>query len=168
VSGWRLRGTAVAGTVAVIVALLLAGSARGLALLAYVLFLGALALMALVAKLRVASPLAPRFDELVARPAREERPIGQLVKMQRLVNAAGWDQSALHHRLRPVLQEVLAARLSRQHGVDLEREPARARSVVGEGPLWELVRPDRRVPEDRGRGLSRRELEALLDELERV
>jgi hypothetical protein len=168
-SGWRIAALVVASTVGVVVALLFAGSAHGLTLLAYVLFLGALAVTVLVAQLAALLPVAPPFEQLLARAPRSEAPVEQLETMQKIVTAAGWNQAELHYRLRPVVREVLAARLSRRHGIDPDREPERARAVVGDGRVWELARPDRDPPEDRyQRGWSRRDLEELLDELESV
>jgi hypothetical protein len=168
-SGWRIAALVVAATVGVVLALLLAGSAHGLALLAYVLFLGGLAPTVLVAHLGALLPVAPPFEQLLARAPKPERPVEQLETMQRIVSAAGWNQAELHYRLRPVVREVLAARLSRRHGIEPDREPERARALVGDGRVWELARPDREPPEDRyQRGWSRRDLEELLDELESV
>jgi hypothetical protein len=55
----------------------------------------------------------------------------------------------------------------RKHGVVLEREPARARTLVGER-LWELIQPDRPAPPERARGLRPEELRELVAELEEL
>lgn len=166
---WRLGVAVVTGTVGVVIALLLAGSSHGLALPAYVLFLGALALAALSGRLRSALRKAPRFEELLARERRPGKPIGQLETIVRTLSGAEWIQAELHYRLRPLVREIAAARLSRRYGVDLDRQPERARALIGEGRVWELVRPEREPPEERhARGWSRAELEGLVDELERV
>ena len=54
----------------------------------------------------------------------------------------------LHMRLRPILREIAAHRLSMRFGVDLDREPERARELIGV-EAWELVRPERPPPSDR-------------------
>jgi hypothetical protein len=54
----------------------------------------------------------------------------------------------LHTRLRPVLREIADHRLSMRFGVDLRREPERARELIG-AEAWELVRPERPPPSDR-------------------
>ena len=74
----------------------------------------------------------------------------------------------LHHRLRPIVREIAAARLAR-HGVSLDRQPVRARALLG-AQAWELVRPDREAPVGRsGRGgCSREELRAIVDALEAI
>ena len=46
--------------------------------------------------------------------------------------------------LRPIVREIAAARLAR-HGVSLDRQPERARALLG-AQTWELVRPDREAP----------------------
>ena len=166
---WRLGGALIAGTVGVAVGLVLAGSSHGLALLAYVLFLGALALAALASRLRAALPEAPPFEGQLDREPRAGEPIGQLETIARTLSGAEWIQAELHYRLRPLVREIAAARLSRRYGVDLDRQPERARALIGEGRAWELVRPEREPPEERqARGWSRSELEKLVDELERV
>jgi hypothetical protein len=166
---WRVGVAAVAGTVGVVLALVLAGSSHGLALLAYVLFLGALALAALAGRLRAALPEAPRFEALLVRETRMDEPIGQLETILRTLSGAEWIQTELHYRLRPLVREITAARLSRQYGVDLDRQPEQARALIGEGRVWELVRPEREPPEERhAHGWSRAELEELVDQLERV
>lgn len=168
----RVVGWALAATVAVVVALLLAGSSRGLALLAYVLFLGALALLVLSRALRAALPAAPAFDRLHVRPARAQPGIAQLEGFARTLSAAGWSEADVHHRLRPPVREIVAARLSRRHGVDLYRDPERAHGLLGDGRAWELVRPDRERPAGGswrgGGGWSPKELDELLDELEAI
>jgi hypothetical protein len=168
-SGWRLAATAALATVGVVLALLLAGSSHGLALLAYVLFLGALALAALVGRLKAELPVAARFERLLAREPPAVAPVAQFETISRTLSVAGSNQVELHHRLRPLVREIALARLSRGHGVALEHEPERAREIVGDGRVWELVRPDREPPDDRlARGWSRRELAELLDELEAI
>ena len=168
-SGWRLAATAVVATAGVVLALLLAGSSHGLALLAYVLFLGTIALVLLVGRLQVALPVAEQFERLLAREPQAAAPVAQFETISRTLSAAGWNQNELHYRLRPLVREIALARLSRGHGIDLEREPERVRSLIGEGRVWELARPDREPPEDRrGRGWSRPELAELLEELEAI
>ncbi|MGH3198542.1 MAG: hypothetical protein ACRDNT_22085 [Streptosporangiaceae bacterium] len=161
--------TVLAATAGVVMALLLAGWSNGLALLAYVLFLGAVALVVLIGQLRGALPQAPRFERLLAAPPRRAEPVGQLETIRRVLAAAGWSQAELYYRLAPMIREIAAARLSRRHGVDLDRQPERARALIGAGRVWELVRPGReRADNWRTGGWSRQELEELLDELEGI
>lgn len=165
---WRLLAALVAGTVGVVLALLLAGSTHRVALAAYVLFLGALGLLVVLRRLRSALP-ETRPLEAPAPAAGPAEPVGQLEQIVRTVSGAEWMQAELHYRLRPLVREVASARLSRRYGVDLDGQPERARALIGEGRLWELVRPGRTAPEDRhARGWSREELEDLVGALERL
>ncbi len=101
------------------------------------------------------------------RVAQTSRPT-QLVTLERLVGAAESSAVHAHAYLRPVLVEIASARLA-AHGQTLERMPeARGQALLGAG-LWEIVRPSRPFPEDRhGPGVSRDELMAMLDALERL
>ncbi|MDP9444660.1 MAG: hypothetical protein M3P83_10080 [Actinomycetota bacterium] len=70
--------------------------------------------------------------------------------------------------MRRRLQRIAAARLSARHGIDLHREPDRARATLGE-PLWRLVDPRRPVSVDRaGHGVSVRDLAAHIHRLEQL
>lgn len=92
----------------------------------------------------------------------------ELERVLRLIAGAAL-AGELHRGLRPLLVEIADGRL-RRRGVQLS-DPAgalRAREVLGE-ELWELVRPDRRPPEDRlARGLSRGALERIVATLEEL
>jgi hypothetical protein len=89
----------------------------------------------------------------------------QLVRLERTVE---WSRSSaldVHTRLRPVLIEIVEARLSR-HAVRLDRDEAEARRLLGPA-VWELVRPDRPAPPGRDApGIRPRELDEILDALE--
>jgi hypothetical protein len=74
----------------------------------------------------------------------------------------------LHMRLRPILREIAAHRLSMRFGVDLRREPERARELIGV-EAWELVRPERPPPSDRlAPGPPASQLSKVVEELERI
>ncbi len=168
-SAWKITATVLAATAGVVLALLLAGWSDGLALLAYVLFVGALALVVLAGRLRAALPPAAPFERLLAAAPRRVEPVGQLETIRQGLAAAGWSRGELRYRLAPMIREIAAARLSRRYGVDLDRQPEQARALIGGGRVWQLVGPRRGPPEDRyAAGWSRRELEELLDELEGI
>ena len=165
---WKLILLALAGAVALVIGLVLAGVGNGLALLAYVLFVAALLFAWLIGRLTTVLPLAPDFQRMLRRPDRSETRVEQFETVKRSVVLAGSSRSDLL-RLRPLVREIVAARLARRYGVDLEREPERAASLLGEGRAWELVRPDSATPADRyAPGWSQRELEQLVEELERL
>lgn len=74
----------------------------------------------------------------------------------------------LHARLRPILREIAAHRVSVRFGVDLDREHERARELIG-GDAWELVRPGRPPPGDRlAPGPPASHLSKVVEELERI
>ena len=86
-----------------------------------------------------------------------------------IASAVGWSTHSPRHfdrTLRPLLQEVAAARLADRHGVDLVASPERARQLLG--PLvWPLVDPARPASEDsHSRGVSLEVLSAALARLE--
>jgi hypothetical protein len=67
-----------------------------------------------------------------------------------------------------VLREIAALRLRRRYGVELDREPGRARELVPSA-AWEVVRPDRPPPQDRlASGPSLASLGQVVSELERL
>ena len=130
----------------------------------YVFVVSALAVSALL--LSIAEAL-PRGE-----PATAERPpppkrLGQLESIQRKLDLAETSGFELHHGLRPIVRGIAAARLARR-GVGLDRQPARARALLGES-AWELARPDREASAGRlDRGCSQDELRAIVDALEAV
>jgi len=153
--------------VALIPALTLAGQKHGLALLVYTLVIAALGLAFLVDLLNRALPRKAFSWSPSRRAPRADQPIVQFEKVERALIAASWNESHLHELLRPLVREIVVARLRRHHRIDLKRAPERAHAVAGDGYVWALVRPERKPPRGPGgRGWSRDELEQLLDELE--
>jgi hypothetical protein len=74
----------------------------------------------------------------------------------------------LHVRLRPILREIAGHRLWSRYGVDLDRDPARARELMG-AEVWELVRPERPPPNDGlASGLPLSDLRLAVEEIERI
>jgi hypothetical protein len=78
--------------------------------------------------------------------------------------------------LRPVLEHVLAARLSEQHAVNLYTDPEAARRAFcrtrGDASLWQWIDPAQAAgpsrPARRPRGISRRTLARLITRLEQL
>jgi hypothetical protein len=165
---WRYLLVVVAAAAVVGVGFALTNVGSGLVLLVYVLVVTGLLFAWLIGRLGRILPAAPRFQRLLARPDRAEVPVEQLESVRRMVILAGSSRSDLL-RLRPLARDIVAARLSRSHGVDLEREPERARSLLGQSRAWELVESDAPTWVDRDApGWSRRELEQLVEELENL
>ncbi len=102
-----------------------------------------------------------------ATPREPSRP-EQLVAIERLVSTAATSAIQAHAYLRPVLVEIVSRRLAGR-GRNLEQ----MRESVGQGllgdRLWEIVRPNRPFPDHRyAPGVSRQELSAILDVIERL
>ena len=145
----------------------LAGRGHGLALLIYALVVAALALLFLVNRLSRALPRKTFSWSPRSREPSTEHSVSQLEKIEQALTAASWNESHLYESLRPLVREIVEARLRRHHRVDLDRSPGRAHAILGDGYAWNLVRPEREPPSDpRARGWSRGELEKLIDELE--
>jgi hypothetical protein len=161
-------GLAVIGATGFVAALVVA-DARELTLLAYALWVGSIALAVLSGAIRRSLPAAPPFERLLPRQAQAEGHVEQLQTVDRLLDQAAWSAVDLHVRVRPFVREIAIARLSRRHGVDLDRQPARACELIGDPTTWELVRPDRPFPEDRNaRGWARADVERLVETLEAI
>ena len=102
---------------------------------------------------------APRGRTL-ARPASLER-------VEREVALACGTAFDVHYRLRPPVRTVASGLLVRR-GVDLERAPERAQTMVGT-ELWDLIRPERAAPDDRtAPGLPLETIDRIVDGLERL
>jgi hypothetical protein len=169
-------GCAVLGGIAVIAVTLLHSGATGLAVDAYLLFLGALAL---IATTRVTAHLTgshePSEIEALLRPPRrqlwqrrERQQLPELARVEREVSLACGNSFDLHVRLRPTISEIAENRLLGRHGVVLAENRERARELLGE-TTWDLVRPDRQPPVLRhAAGLSTSELEEIIGSLERL
>lgn len=148
-------------------ALLFQGKTGGWALTVYVFGLALVLVVLMLSRLGRALLLAREPRRTPPQPDNCADEVGQYRTIARQLAASSWSAHDLHFRLRPLIQEIARARLVRQHGVDLDRDPERARELIGNGRLWELIRPDRKQPEDReARGWSESELERLVDELE--
>jgi len=145
----------------------LAGRGHGLALLVYVLIVAALSLAFLANRLSRALPRKAFSWSPPSVTPPEEHSIAQLEKIERALTAARWNEPHLQELTRPIVREIVAARLRRHHRVDLDRSPDRAHAILGDGYAWSLARPDREPPVDpsSARGWSRGELERLIDEL---
>jgi hypothetical protein len=144
---------------------------RHAALDAFVLYLGALGLVAAGRATRASTPDVhePTLDDELDDPldALPERP-AELARLEREVYLSLGSSFYLHHRLRPMLQEVAGHRLLIRHGVDADARPEAAAAIVGES-AWAWLRPDRPEPRDRwAPGPQIGELRALVDAIERI
>jgi len=166
----RIATSVVFATGGLVVALGLRPISTEQILAVYTLVLAAIALAALTRVARGAAdePAPSQFEEaLRARPLQPMRP-PELVRTERELSLGTTNAGHLHLRLLPLLRECAAARLAAGHGIDLERRPEAARLVLGED-AWELLRPDRPVPDDRdGPGVPLKRVGGVIDTLERL
>jgi len=143
----------------------LVSPAPGLTAEIYLFVVAAVAVAAVL--LGVASALPRREPAPLQQPPRTQR-VGQLESVARALDLAEASAFDLHNALRPIVREIAAARLAR-HGVSLDRQPDRARALLG-AQTWELIRADREAP-SRASGLggcSRHELGQIVGALEAV
>jgi hypothetical protein len=88
--------------------------------------------------------------------------------LQRDVELSRANALHFHIRLRPVLREIAAHRVRSRYGIELDREPGRARELIP-AAAWELVDPHRPPPEDRlALGPTVESLSAVVGDLERI
>jgi hypothetical protein len=153
-----------------LVVLFVAGFASkwlGVAVRIYALYLCAIALLLVLSALRRAFPRAAPLRATTRRPSRFQHPasLSRLEQLSILGVAGAFD---LHHRLRPRLRAIAQGVLATRRRVSLDAEPAAARAALGD-ETYELLRPDRRPPEDRlARGLPVADLRHVVESLERV
>jgi hypothetical protein len=160
--GYALTGALIAGAV-----VLIGVDRTDLVLDAYLLYAGALVALAAARISRLAFP-SPRGTVpalLASRPAQYAHP-ESLSTTADDVALAQVGEFDVHFRLRPLLRDIAAAGLAMQSGIDLDRQPERARERLSP-EMWELVRPDRPRPERTGtRGIDTGSLTAIVTELE--
>ena len=110
---------------------------------------------------------ASAFDAAFAPGRRARARPASLERLEREVVLANGTAFDVHYRLRPPLRTIASGLLLRR-GVDLERSPERAEALAG-ATVWELVRPDRPVPDDRtAPGIPLGTVERAVDDLERL
>jgi len=142
IAGPPVAVAATATALLVVAAVLLAGS-RSIAVNAWLLTIGGLALWTFWRALARALPTAASsaFDTIRDRPVEPPSRLYDLIAIEGALLDAEWSRGGLEHRLRPLIHRIASARLIEQHQVDLETEPAEARRILGE-ELWALVGPD--------------------------
>ena len=125
----------------------------------------------LVAAIAAAQPdagpsLLERGLRVPPRPAVER--LGELARIETDVTLGQATAFDLHYRLRPTMQLIAGGLLAARRGIDLDRQPERARAALG-AETWELVRPDREPPADRNApGIEREALRRAVASLEEM
>lgn len=135
---------------------------RNVAVHAYVLIVGGLVMLGVVAAAGDAVPKRHRsdFDRALAEGVRKDRPVHEVERMTREVTLGAATAYDLHMRLLPQLRQIAQARLERS---------GRSMSPETLGRWWDLLRPDRPAPDDRhAAGISPSDLKALVSDLERM
>jgi hypothetical protein len=166
---WAVTRLLLLPTIALVVALILAPQRATVEIHVWLLVVLGLGLIAFLVIVQAAYPPTPSpFDGSLRRnepPA--ERP-GSLRRLEREVSMAGSAAFDVHFRLRPVIIELATELLSSRRGIDLERDPERARAALGDD-VGEIVRPDRPQSSERyGSGIGEPELGRVVTALERV
>jgi hypothetical protein len=163
----RTLEVAVVPTIGLVLALALLPGEAALEVHVWLLVVLAAALLALVAAIRGSSPSPPSlFDAAFVRAPARAPEFADLARLGREVSMATGSAYDLHFRLRPTVRELAAGLLRFRRGVELDRQPERARTLLGD-ETWDLVRADRPVPgERRGPGITHSQLDRVVSALE--
>src|SRR5262249_28583085 len=135
---------------------------RGVTLPVYVLVVGGLLMLGIVAAAGDAVPRRKRseLETALGRGTGRRQRLPEVEKLEREVTLATSSAYDLHYRLLPQLREIAQSRLERT---------GRAMSPDTIGRWWELLPPDRPPPDDRfEKGISESELRALVQDLGRM
>ena len=141
-----------------------------IALDAWLLAVGGVALAAAVAATRAAFPTPGQspFDRRRRKRPEEPERLPELARVEREVALATGTAFDAHYRLRPLLREVAEHRLATRRGLVLDSGSDAVRAAVGEG-AWEIVRPDRGRPSHHlAPGLTSGQVRAAIEALERI
>ena len=142
------------------------GHDRVLALFAYILLLGATAAAAL---LRQAVRANPSTGDVLWQPqAPQPQRVSQLEEITRELETVLELGSDPHGELAARLRIVAGARLADRRGIDLDRQPERARAAIDEELTWELVQARRRYEPVELPVFRAAELRRVLASLERI
>jgi hypothetical protein len=166
----RTGALAVAATLALVAVVELRPDRRPVALAAWLLLLGALAVRLLLRWLLLAypRPVPSPFDAALATRPAAPRPPAELVRLARLLALSSASAVHAHTRLRPELRRIAADRLSFTRGIELDADPVAARAALGEA-AWPLVRPDPgELPDREAAGTPQAVLDAAVAAIERV
>jgi len=135
----------------------------------YVLVIAAIALLHLTRVARGGEEWLRTYSDLeralAARTGRRTRP-AELVRIERDLTLGTASAAHFYGRLQPILGEAAAARLAARREIDVERQPDRARELLGDD-VWESVRPDCPPPPDPSApGIPLRDVRRVVDALE--
>jgi hypothetical protein len=156
-------------TAALGVALVLRPGDQERALSAWLLALGALALLGLVRFTRGSfSTAASQFDRSLVPRAEPSPPHPERDRLERELSLGTQSAFDVHYRLRPLLREIAAHRLATRRGLELDRGGDEVRLLLGRIG-WEICRPDRERPADHfGPAPRLDQVREAVDALERI
>jgi hypothetical protein len=163
-----ILGFGLLATFALVVALIAAPDRRGLLLDLYLVALGGIAVVRLVGLTRKKLEPGERseFEEALRVVRSTPVRIAERDKLEREIELGTQTAFDFHFRLRPTLIEIARNQLAAR-GLSLEKD-ARSQTILGP-ETWELLRPERPLPNDRNaRGLAKEELGRVVDSLERI
>jgi hypothetical protein len=145
----RWVGLAVPVVVALVAARMISPGRKELELDVFILVLGGLGLMVLASELRRLAPQAKGslVEEALEPEPVEERPIADLLRLERELSMAAARQFDLHFRLRPILRDIATARLE-QRGLDIDSGRPQVQELLGD-ELYELTTAEREPPANR-------------------
>jgi hypothetical protein len=165
----RLAVAAALATVGIVAALVTRPGDRGRAFDAYLLFLGALGVVALsrATSRSFPGPTESRLDAAIRRPRQAQPRVRELERLEREVELATHSAYDTYYRLRPTLREIAGSLLTR-NAVDLERPTGRAAELLGPD-AWSIVRPDLERPSDHhAPGIELATIERAVEALDRL
>jgi hypothetical protein len=145
----RWLGLAVPVVVALVAARMISPGRKELELDVFILVLGGLGLMVLASELRRLAPEAKGslVEEALEPEPVEERPIADLLRLERELSMAAARQFDLHFRLRPILRDIATARLE-QRALDIDSGRPQVKELLGD-ELYELTTAERDPPANR-------------------
>jgi hypothetical protein len=160
---------ALLGAIALGVAIAVRPGDANLAVEAFVLLIGAIA-VGFLAKATSDSFDAATESQLqtaLRPPRRKEERIADLARLERELEMATESAFDVHYRLRPIFREIAASRLARR-AVDLDADGGHAEQLLGPD-AWTFVRPDAVRPSDHyAPGAQVAEIERAIDALDKL
>jgi hypothetical protein len=156
-------------TIGALLALFASSGIRARVFDAYFVAIGGVLMLMLIRTVRALRVDRAKSAFDAARAEMRRKPRGtQSIDLERDVELSRVNEFHFYRRLRPVLREIAIVRLRRRYGVELDREPARARELVPSA-AWDVVRPDRQPLQDRlAWGPSIASMREVVFELERL
>jgi hypothetical protein len=147
------------------VVLALGPSVRGEALAGYLAFLTAVLVVAAARAIGRSLPPAPKLLGRGPRAPRPEEPpkLTQVAAIESRLSRGYGSASGVSTHFRPLLVQVVSAELARKHGVVLEKQPERAKQLLGPR-LQQLLDPAITLSAP----LSAKQLRLVIEEVERI